>query len=352
MPSIVTSLNYIKKLSALRLGYYFDAFADYKTQLLSPKGLRMQQGFDIQKSEITKAIELSIQFLEHKQEDKGGYKGFLLYPGAATSWLSAHLAFVLEDYHETESIRKKIGFFLSTTGCEDGGWGYNRRVGVDLDSTAQALLTLNKLKIPFPDFLIGYILDAQSPEGGFPTYKPSPNNPLNNWQKPHPDITLMVIELLKRVGGFEKERALATEWLKTQTVEGIINNYWWDTPAYSIWLQDKVGFLQGISSNLVLKYSHAHPNLPNLGMLLPSMISMKTDIETVEKFCYLLLKTQLIDGSWACAPCLKVPHYSSPSSTVVYADNRRIFSTIHALNALFKLRNFLLDGNYSSTPSF
>ena len=50
----------------------------------------------LQRDDVEHALELGVRFLKRRQGADGTWKGFLLPPGAATSWLTAHVAFVVE----------------------------------------------------------------------------------------------------------------------------------------------------------------------------------------------------------------------------------------------------------------
>src|SRR5262245_45373884 len=53
-------------------------------------------------SSVERAIAGGVRFLHTHQRSNGIWKGFLLPPGAATTWLTAHVAFVVEDVAELE----------------------------------------------------------------------------------------------------------------------------------------------------------------------------------------------------------------------------------------------------------
>ena len=134
-----------------------------------PRGL-LHERADVTASRLDAAIARGGRFLLRQQRADGSLRGFLLYPGASTTWLTAHVAFVLADVPELEPLCRRAARFLQCVGPDDGGWGYNRRVAVDCDSSAQALLVLLAFSLPFEPFLIRNLAAAQLPAGGFPTY--------------------------------------------------------------------------------------------------------------------------------------------------------------------------------------
>ncbi|MBC8173486.1 MAG: hypothetical protein H7X71_06215, partial [Chitinophagales bacterium] len=250
--------------------------------------------------------------------------------------------FILEKHSETEEIRKKICDYLSLHMYNDGGWGYNRRVATDIDSTTQALLVLQRMFYPFPSFLVDNILSAQTAEGGFPTYKKTNLRP-NLWQDPHVDITFIVIELLKRIGGYEREIEKANVWLRKQQNEaGMFTCFWWDGDAYSIWAQYKTAYGSLLTPEKILQHMQDAKMLPDIAMLLPAAITFDLAHHHIMSYYNILANTQLQDGSWKCSPCLKVPHrYIKNAACKIYRDDTRLLSTAHGLHASLCMLQYL-----------
>ena len=286
------------------------------------------------------ALDLGVSFLRRRQSRNGVWKGFRLPPGPATTWLTAHVAWVCEDVPGLGDARRLAALHLERIGPDDGGWGYNRRVGVDSDSTAQALLVLRRFGSAVPDFLLETLLRAQLPDGGFATYAPGAGR-ISGWHAAHPDVTIVAVEALRRYGLREaEERALG--WLAGDGLRPSFASYWWPGNAYGLWACAKVRLhVPGMTRAVAAAVAGAPP-APQGAQLLAAALALgldREDEQIVEAAAARLVGTQLADGSWPCSPCLRV---TDPRETEtlpelrgrVYADERRVFSTAHAVAAL------------------
>ena len=289
---------------------------------------------------LRRALDLGVSFLRRRQSRNGVWKGFRLPPGPATTWLTAHVAWVCEEVPALRDARTRAALHLRHIGPEDGGWGYNRRVGVDSDSTAQALLVLGCYPSTVPHFLLETLLRAQLPEGGFATYSPRAGR-VSGWHAAHPDVTIVAVAALRRYGLHEaEERAL--EWLAGEGLRSGFASYWWPGTAYGLWARARVHVRgPGMTTAVTAALAGALPT-PQGAQLLAAALALGLEGEhekTTEAAAAQILGTQLTDGSWPCSPCLRV---TDPRETEtlpelpgrVYADERRIFSTAHAVAAL------------------
>jgi hypothetical protein len=332
-----------------------------------PGGL-LHPRLEVTRHTLAWARDRAVRFLERAQRWDGSFRDFLLDPGASSAWITAHVALVVESMPELQDACAAAARHLHELGCRDGGWGYNRRVGFDCDSTAQALLVLHRHGYRIRDAWIAEIAGAQSPCGGFPTYRPTgPNGtPESGWQAPHPDVTLVVVRMMDRMGILPAERARAAQWLTTQAKGGIVPAYWWTTPAYGLWAQAQAGFEPDAALQTALQLLPSSGAVPDLPMLLvaasPGAASCNASAgaaagdssagaaagdssaeAAAERACQqamiALLSQQRADGSWDCAPRLRVTDPDVFRSSVdargrVYSGQRRVFSTAHAIAAL------------------
>jgi hypothetical protein len=286
---------------------------------------------------LERALELGASFLRRRQGRNGVWKGFRLPPGAATTWLTAHVAWVVEDVPGLADACRRAALHLESVGPEDGGWGYNRRVGIDSDSTAQALLVLHRFKRAVPEFLLQALLRAQAPCGGFSTYVPT-GGPVNGWHSPHPDVTVVAVEALRRYGRVEPVLR-AVSWLKAAWMSSDFASYWWDGQQYGLWAGARTGFRSRRLEDAVATALVRTRAAPQASHLLAAGIALALDRTHLEAVTLSLLRTQLADGSWPCSRCLRV---TDPRETetrpelrgTCYADARRVFSTAHSVAAL------------------
>ena len=298
--------------------------------------------------QLDQAINLGVRFLSKMQTRDGYLSGFLLYPGASTTWLTAHVAFVVELIPQLEGLCRKAAKYLSVVGPEDGGWGYNRRVAPDCDSTAQAIMVIHRFGLPIQTFLIKSFIDAQLPCGGFPTYSSlvPTDSPKTGWQIAHPEVSAMAIEALRRVGGSEGSLKRCISWVKTQINRGILPSYWWNGHHYGLWVQARTGLLTHDVSDGIDRILQQSKGIPAIAFVLSAAAELPVEEKTLCSLANTILLEQKADGSWNCQPCLRVTSSNWFQSTPdapghVAADKRRVFSTAHSVEALYRVRRRL-----------
>lgn len=285
------------------------------------------------------ALDRGCEFLRRTQRSDGAFVDFLLEPGASDTWISAHVLFILERVQGLSRAFVRAVDYLETVGQRDGAWGYNQRVAPDLDSTAQALMALQRHGRAIDRNWIDFVLAQQAPSGGFPTYPPTgpSGQPAHGWQAVHPDVTLIVMELLRRLGR-EAERERALLYLRTLG-DDVVAPYWWNTRAYAAWASVRAGFETATTSAVARELlAHGASSMPTLAMLLSAAGDTLTQAERTTTLAR-LLGQQLADGSWPCDPCLRVTNPASAAASEAapgrqFAGNRRVLSTTHAVAAI------------------
>lgn len=268
------------------------------------------------------------------QRRDGSFNGFLLIPGASTHWITAHVAYVLEDVPEAEDICFAAATYLSNVLETKGACGYNERVGRDCDSTAQALLVVRRHGLSFPGSALDWLLAAQRPEGGFPTYSsPYDEPPPTGWHQPHPDVTAMALIALNRLGAPREAIERASDWLATQANRGLLPAYWWGDPSYGRWVQHRSEFRADHAAAAATDELSQVMTVPQIAML--AVAAAQSDARILGR----IIQSQCRDGGWDCAPCLKVTDPRCDRAALgnpgrVYSDRTRIFSTAHAVTAV------------------
>ena len=296
---------------------------------------------------IKLAVDSGAEFLSRSQQRDGSLRDFLLPPGTSDTWITAHALFVLEEVPHLHDLRRRAVDYLERVGRRDGLWGYNRRVAPDVDSTTQALLALHRDGRRLDPTWVGFVLAQQRPSGGFATYAATGSNrqPANGWQNEHPDVTLLVVELLRRLD-LDVTRALA--YLETCSDDALLPPYWWNTSAYSAWAATRAGFRSEVTERAAMKaLTEPTTAMPAAAMLLSAAGAAEQNVApTVTR----ILRQQLDDGSWSCDPCLRVtaPSVLTPSERApgpVFAGSRRVISTAHAVAALAAASNRRAPGH-------
>ena len=331
---------------AVTLGGASDRAAEVLFRLRNPAIPRFRRS-SLTPASVDQAIAQGIAFLREHQRSDGSLRGFLLFPGASSAWMTAHVSFVLEQVPEATELCRRAAGYLDRIGREYEGWAWNQRSRIDVDSSALAVLVLSRFAIPVHGPLQD-IAATQAPNGGFPTFAPDRDGSLRfGWQEPHPEVTAVVVEALRRSKGSEASIDQALAWLATQTVDGMLPSYWWEGWAYGVWIQSRIGFMTEPSSARARALLPGTSAPPDLAMLAVASMGSGGYDTVVQSAMQRLLRSQCRDGSWTCHRTLRVtlPNHrvagpSAPGRT--YGDRRRVFSTGHAVAALARGRALAL----------
>jgi hypothetical protein len=289
---------------------------------------------------IAASISEGLEFLERTQRSHGLWRGFMLMPGASTDWISAHVALLLEDVPETHALRERVARGLLAHAAGRPGWGYNGRVGIDSDSSAQAIMVLHRFDHAIVPAWIERLLSTRCEDGGFATFASTrpDGRPRTWWEMPHTDVTLMVIEALSRLDGYGEERDAALAWLSSQLRDGVLPAYWWTSAAYSLWAQGRAGFELETTARRATELLADEQRPVYLAMLISAALAHGGWSAPLDAAVARLVHERRRDGSWCCAPCLRTTRanhpggFNAPGPT--YADRYRAFSTAHAVAAL------------------
>jgi hypothetical protein len=320
-----------------------DRVDEWRFRLEHRAGGRLFRGNTVSAAAIDHAIAMGSDFLARHQSGDGALRGFLLLPGVSTSWITAHVAFVAEDVPELATVRSRAASFLAAVGAADGGWAWNRRSRLDIDSTAQALLVLHRHSIAFDSTLVDTVLASQTPSGGFPTFDAALDES-GGWQAPHPEVTAVVLELFRRLQIDGPLVDKANDWLALQLEDGLLPSYWWEGWLYGLFIQARTNCLTGgalVRARQLASWVRLIPDLPMV--LAAALADPGPDPETMSAALLRVLRAQNGDGSWNCCRTLRVTHPAWTRATILapgrsYRDRRRVFSTAHSVAALHAAR--------------
>jgi hypothetical protein len=289
---------------------------------------------------LRQSVRAGLGFLEHAQRSDGLWRGFMLMPGASSDWVSAHVAYLLEDIGEARGTCERAAAGLLAHGRQRPGWGYNPRISMDSDSTAQAIIVLQRAGHEIEPAWIQRLLAARRESGGFATFVTTrPDGRARTWwEMPHADVTVVVLEALRRLAINGEEHRQASEWLSASAVDGVLPAYWWTDPAYSLWAQSRARFEPAATSAAAGRLLDGEQRPVYLAMLIAARLVHGGWSEQLERAVARLTRARLRDGSWPCAPCLRTTRADHPGGFdapgPVYADRYRVFSTAHAVAAL------------------
>jgi Prenyltransferase and squalene oxidase repeat len=304
-------------------------------------------------AEIAAALSRGLGFVLAAQDADGVWTDWALPPGPSADWTTAHVGLRLSGLgppHRgalSEPLGRAARWLLSRQ-VAGGGWGYNRAVEPDADSTAQALLFLAAVgQSALPD-ACAFLARHQQPDGGFATFLPDALT--GSWGLSHPEITPVALLALRACPSSPPEGSLARglAWLRrARRPDGLWNSFWWSTPLPAT--EVSIAFLASLGT--------PEPPPPTLARwtpadsleaaLLLSITAAAGPSPRLEQLTRRLLSDQADDGSWKSAPALRVTArdcerpWEAAEPGPLFADPQRLHGTATGLAALSKAQRAL-----------
>lgn len=294
---------------------------------------------------LRQSLQFGIDFLLRKQQTDGHWEDFALPVGASDTWVTAVVGrslasaqMVATDVRLASSTAKASRWLLANEN-ESGGWGYNKCVPVDSDSTAHAAIFLMTSATVSRARLAEVLIRFQCNDGGFATYREEDAS--GAWALSHPDVTPVVALALAGLLGSDANpvrRALAY-CRRNIRGDGSVPSYWWRSEFYATAMV-AVFFAQVNES--VSNYFVTSRSMPisSLDTALAVMTAACVDIPataTVDA----LIQRQRRDGSWQSSPqlCVTAPECYEPWAGRAgylrcFDDNSCLFTTAIAVQAL------------------
>jgi squalene cyclase len=355
-------------------------------------------------AKLRASIVKAAKFLETGQWPGGFWIDFELYVGMSNQWVTAYVAHCLaRAVPQSPALAPAMSYLLRTE-LPASGWGFNRHVPPDGDSTANAVYLLARYGREFldPSDLLRCartLASFQSEgDGGFVTYKarqvrPGEEKPAfmyesSGWTISHLSVTglaavaLLAFDAASAEAVFHPHRQRAAGFIrKTQEPGGYWEDHWWHDRVYGTYwaarflatnppTQDQDDFARLEKAKDWLAQV-VHPDgawgdgyggagaafytaLAVSTLLLESICGVALVSE--DRYASLarsglecLLEMQGQDGGWPCVPMLLTPvpevlipwESQHPSSRQAVADQNRLFTTATALVALARGRDWL-----------
>ncbi len=302
-------------------------------------------------SEAVVAVERGVEFLLAAQSPHGTWRDFDLEPGESDCWVTAYVSLsltvasaALNQNGRIDAAVNSAATWLARSMRSDGSWGYNASVPSDSDSTAHAVLVLDRARRAAPEQCFARMLELQGPDGGFATFVR--RDSANSWGASHADVTPVVLQALRTrlpddASPVRRGRAYV---LAAQGADGLWQSFWWTTPLYATLVN--VRFLQ----DTVTTFDSGQIVKGVVGVVAPTALEralacellsllIPEDARTVQA-ARSLLGLQLDDGSWPSAPVLRVtdPRIFAPwgrtDAGPLAADQHRLFTTATAVRSL------------------
>jgi hypothetical protein len=314
---------------------------------------------------VSGAVDGATEFLLESRTRAGWWRDFSSFKDS-DEWVSAYVAVVLSALPDPRAIdaARRTWELLVDRRRPTAGWGWNRRLPVDADSTGYVLrlaAALGLLGTPPAVAATRLLLDHAQPDGGLTTYLPetsphlasrrirSPNGSYDGWcRTSHPCVTAAAAP-------FAGERQL--DFLRrVQRGDGSWEPYWGDDDEYATALAaealaaaDAKGDARRINAAVgwgikreerVGESAFATAWCLRLALLRPDDAEAR---RSVGRAVRLLLDTQEGDGGWRASARLLAPRPDLEVRRVVGADtaatldDMRFFTTATVLSALTRI---------------
>lgn len=305
---------------------------------------------------IAAALSRGLGFVLAAQDAEGAWTDWALPPGPSPDWTSAHVALQLSSLgppHRAavaEPLGRAARWLLSRQAA-GGGWGYNRVVEPDADSTAQALLVLAAAGQSSPPKACAFLARHQQSDGGFATFLPDALT--GSWGHSHPEITpVALLALRAHLGGMpEGGLARGLAWLRSaRRPDGLWNSFWWSSPLPATGVTLAFLAALGIPEPTPPALARWTPSDSLEAALLLSITAAAGPSSRLEQLAQMLLRDQANDGSWTSAPALRITprDCERPWETAVagplFADPQHLHGTATAIAALSKAQRALAAG--------
>ncbi|MCA9051326.1 MAG: terpene cyclase/mutase family protein [Planctomycetaceae bacterium] len=190
---------------------------------------------------LSQSIAAAVNFLLDARNREGWWQDFSTTYGAADEWVTAYVGSALTsaDHSGAQRAARDAWRLLCSRREADDGWGYNRFVPPDADSTAWALRLAQAIGESETDraraarrFLNQHLLRGNAVttylEDRLRAFAGTPPGSLDGWcRTPHDCVTAAVAEVTEigdSVGHYLQ---------KQQQPDGAWNGYWWFDDAYT-----------------------------------------------------------------------------------------------------------------------
>jgi hypothetical protein len=291
------------------------------------------------------------------QSGDGAWRDFRLKPGRSEAWVTAYVGAKLL---RVEPFLRNVDVWPALEAARDfvagarhprGGWAYNDRCDPDADSTARAILFLRAMNadVPLKDYatLARFQLDS----GDFATYRAFEGRP--GWCRGHPDVTVVALRAMSDVipaghSILRRGHARLSEHVRATRSTA---SYWWASPFYmarellDLWHADERAPRFALPRLRLARDAGCFDTA--LALEVATLQAHRSErrravaSERRRAVASELADRQSADGSWPCAPILRVtdPHSETHGDrrfrrSEIACDDRRLFTTATVIAAL------------------
>lgn len=297
---------------------------------------------------LEQSIAASLDFILALQSANGSWTDWALPPGRSSPWTTAYVGYKLRGLpqHLKAKAAPQIlaaSQWLLDNAFTDGGWGYNRAVGSDADSTSFAMLYLASAGQPVPGAAYTHLARYQGSDGGFSTYLSGGES--NSWTVSHPDVTpIALLACLTQPAPDRRILQSGTDYvLKQKTPDGLWDSFWWDSFLYGT--EANLSFLRAAKVEIAApaNLSRLQPaNAFEIALAISSLLYVDPFglSPAISDLTDKLIVQQQSDGSWKTAPILRITRrdcfkpWKSSDPGPLYSDPHKLFTTSTVLHAL------------------
>ncbi|WP_159840279.1 prenyltransferase/squalene oxidase repeat-containing protein [Nocardia sp. CY41] len=301
-------------------------------------------------SDVTEMVAAACEFLVSHQDADGHWRDYELPPGRSESWITGCVGVALNvaedilapDPRRTMALDRAVAALRDSQ--RPGGWGYNRTVSCDADTTSW-VVRLVATRDPESSMAAALFGSYLTPSGGVRTF-PSPV--FGSWAAEHDEVAPMAGLALLALGDERTVELIRAHIVSRHRDHGRWYSFWWHSDAYVA--AHNLTFLArsgGIPA--VIVEAERERLSEGVGPADGSFAAgVESSFDTAQRLitavrvgasgyvsllCRALLAVQLPDGGWPASMGLLVPGQRTPTSEI-FADDRRLLSTAMAVQAL------------------
>ncbi|WP_327114351.1 hypothetical protein OHB12_34205 [Nocardia sp. NBC_01730] len=302
-------------------------------------------------SDLTQVVAAACEFLVGHQDPDGHWRDYELPPGRSESWITGCVGVTLDlaaglaspDSNRTRAVDRAVAALRDSQ--RPSGWGYNRDVSCDADSTSW-VVRLIATRDTEPTVSKGLFTNYLTSTGGVRTF-PSPAV-FGSWADEHDEVAAMAGLALLALGDKATADIIRLHTLSRHREHGRWLPFWWRSDAYVT--AHNLNFLAcsgGIPSSIAA--AERERLSESVGPAGAGMAAgQESSFDTAQRLItavrlrasghvnllrQALLAAQLPDGGWPASLGLLVPGQRN-QATQIFADDRRLLSTAMSVLAL------------------
>jgi len=292
-------------------------------------------------TKVQQMMKNAIDYLLLEQREDGSWRDYRLPVGESDQWVTAFTALgVIQasrklDYHKGIEAAYRSAGFLQDFQEYNAGWGFNRHVGIDADSTAHVIRLLRELRIEVKHRDEDCLMLHYDGQGAFRTYRKN-----SEWGKPHPDVTAAAGLALNDVSLQHVREDLLKYCRAVRLPDGSWPTYWWRNHQYGTYymleLYERLGEPVSLDPN---KMNVTIQSCFDLAWSLGILLITKGKTPFLKWAAQTLFNMQEVSGAWSGSPSLRVtdPSCGEPWNSPVgeyYTDINCAITTSSVLRVL------------------